>query len=233
MFTSITQYDAKYKDVPNYNKSRNACGVFALIVADFFLKGGDINKETYEKIIDEAVNIMTKQKVEGLISFAELLSVQKVYKEKDLSVSTADLLATEPTMFEHLIPKGKRYASVMLKNSKFFTVCVDTEKNSYSVYDCHMIDQYTLDSWEKLKDHLRKYYDMDEILVVDGLPIHEFSTVEAVVMEEKPGLVFDYNLPVKETAKEIEVPSNRQKKIPRENFVTHRATTSSSEMFNF
>lgn len=194
-FESITQYDEKYKGIEGYSSGRNACGIFSLLVAETFIKGTQITVHNYEKILDSAVQIVTRQNIKGMQSFNELMLQQHSYKSDDLTFATADLLASDPENYRFFFPQDKdKYATILLKNSTFFAICSDTKNNYYGVFDCHQLEQYTFNSYPEMIAHLNQRYNMDEIMIIDGVALHEFSSIEGLVIDKTMKCVFDTNL---------------------------------------
>jgi hypothetical protein len=191
-FESITQYDEKYKGVEGYSSRRNACGIYSLLIAETFVNGQEITVANYESILDSAVQLITKQNIQGMQGFDELLLQQKTFSGGDISFATADLLAEDPSNYQLFFPHDKeRYATILLKNSTFFVICVDTQKNHFTVRDCHQQHQYDFESYETLIAHLNQRYNMDELMIIDGVPLHEFSSIEGIIVDKSMNCVFD------------------------------------------
>ena len=54
----------------------------------------------------------------------------------------------------------------------------------YSVRDCHEMDQYDFDSFDKLKLHLSNIYQFDSDINLDGYKVPEFSNIEFLVTDK-------------------------------------------------
>jgi hypothetical protein len=81
-----------------------------------------------------------------------------------------------------------RYCILFLKNRNYIPVlCEYTQeggKFTYAIRDCHENIQRNFDDFNKLRVFLDEIYQFEQMTIVDGVLIAEFSNIEFLVIEE-------------------------------------------------
>jgi hypothetical protein len=193
-FSSFNQFDARFSGNVAFKNRRNACPVFSLLMAHYFLKDGITTRSRYENILETAVDITCENKhFPKFMNFNEAVQFYKGYGDHQVLSTTPDLINLigyinfedeESTIFR--FPDfPMNYAVVFLKQSNFFVVLVKFGENgtTYHIRDCHEKEQYDCTSFEHLVNHLNSVYRFDKMTIVDGINFHEHSNIEYLRLE--------------------------------------------------
>lgn len=188
-FTTPNQFDPKYK-LDNFDSERNACPLFSLFTAYNFMNNGDTSKIRHEHNLEAAVaNLITKSFLPKYIAFDELIQfVIGNYTDNDIKGTTPDIIQ-ECGYTEIFKPQNynKNYCIIFLKGSNFMTILIqfNQEINAqvYYVRDCHEKEQLTFNSFDELKEHLKQKYNFEQMMIVDGVELSEFSNIEYLVID--------------------------------------------------
>lgn len=183
-FSSITQYDKQFdKLFANISHKGFSCGYFSILTAFDFFDGKPNDKSNYEKCVMKGMNLAKKYKTYGGIGFEELVCMTNL-KANNINATNVDLIVENIIGINQMLPPDcKKYATIFLKNEKYFIVCFDGKK--YFVRDCHMDTQYDFNELDKIKDHLYNMYQFDKKIVIDGLDFSEYSSIEFIVITDK------------------------------------------------
>lgn len=186
-FSTATQYDEQFKDIGEFKNQRSACSLFSLQTASCFMKNGITNKDTHDiNLMVGILNHIEKQ-INSQITFENLL--ENCSLSKDTICTSVDLVREKVLGFESMFKPenySKAYCIIFLKNSKFFNVLYSPQaKYKYSIRDCHEIDQYDFTNQSDIIEHLNKVYSFSHVMEVGGMTLHEFSSIEFKIIEDK------------------------------------------------
>ncbi len=178
-FQSITQYINSEQNNASYNK--NACHFFALKTAYEFMKKKEGSKTTHESNIYFAVNLNKLYQNQDMY-FDEIIKFTSL-KPNDVCATSTELIETGQYSLELLFPDNNTsYATIILKNAKYFVILHHDGK--YYVRDCHEPFQYEFLTRYDMINHLNKTYQLMESIIVDGLAIPEFSSIEYIIIDK-------------------------------------------------
>ena len=191
-FSSKTQYDTLYNFL---GKNRSLCSLFSIITVSRFLENNDVSEKTHQINLDCSVKNYVNQKINGYLSFSELLKFNSEYLDTDVQATSPELINNNIIGYEHIFKKKSPnpYAVIFLKNSKFFTLlCTPGEK--YHIRDCHDIDQYNFTNELQLISYLNDRHQFNKNINIGGFDIAELSNIEFLVIENNFPLNLDLSI---------------------------------------
>ena len=177
-FTTISQYDKKFKNLKDFGNDRSACTFFALITAANFIKNNDMSEKCHTNNVEAGVKYYIESELQDNLTFDALLSYTSgKYTGDDVQVTSCELLENNVIGYEHIFEeKDKPYCVIFLKNTNYFVVmCRD---GIYSVRNCHENDQYTFWTLNDLTNFLNEHYQFNKEINLDGYKVPEFSNIE-------------------------------------------------------
>lgn len=194
-FKTFNQFDDRFKGMSGFQNQRNACPIFALLTAYYFMKDAETTQSRHENILETAVNIVIEHnELPKFMNFYEIIQFYDGYHDNQVKATTPEMINQigyinfddeDASMFRFPgFPMN--YAVVILKNSNFFVVLVKFtgEGNSYHVRDCHEKEQHNFENFETLVEHLNRTYQLNELTVVDGVFLPEYSNIEYLRLDE-------------------------------------------------
>jgi hypothetical protein len=193
-FASFNQFDKRFQEFEKFGSDRTACPLFALITSYNFMQNGEISKQRHESNICASVtNYMTRD-IPKYMLFEELIQMTNGnLKESDINATTPEMISQNIVGYEHIFKFGhpENYCLIVLKNRNYIVIMVkNTDENqSYSIRDCHENFQYDFNNFEECQNFLDKTYQFEQMTIVDGFPIPEFSNIEFITIDHKFELV--------------------------------------------
>jgi hypothetical protein len=201
-FATFNQFDKRFTDFEKFGNDRTACPLFGLLTAFNFMQSGDISKNQHEKNISSAVlNYMTHD-IPKYMLFEELLQFTQFPDNINPSIeaTTPELISQNVIGYDNIFkPPGynQNYCAVFLKNRNYIAILVhfqsvestDPSNHSptfnitYCVRDCHENHQHNFTDFEQLKVFLNNTYQFEQLTIVGGLAIPEFSNIEFIVID--------------------------------------------------
>jgi hypothetical protein len=195
-FQTYNQFDKRFAELENFGKYCNACPLFALFSAKHFMENSIITKLQHEQNLDTSIaNYLGKYiELPQYMSFDELLQFSGgIYNGTNVNATTPDLINQGIIGYEHMFKEdiNSDYCVIFLKNSNFIIVLVKQTENGklYCFRDCHETEQYNFNSLEELQVHLNVKYQFNNLTVVDGVLIPEFSNIEFLVVNKSFDIV--------------------------------------------
>lgn len=194
-FGTFNQFDHRFQSIEGFNKDRNACPIFALYIAYHFLKDGITTKSRHENVLEAAVETVSQQHhMQTYPRFQDIIPYYGGYHDGQVKATTPELINQygyinfdddEASIFK-FPGYPANYAVVFLKNSNFIVVLVKfvEDKNVFCVRDCHEKEQYDFDNFEALTEYLNKTYQFNNLTIVDGVLLPEYSNIEYLKLEE-------------------------------------------------
>lgn len=182
-FETKTQYSADYDEIwLNFPEAKKglACPYFSIVSAYKFFKNGKVDKDTHESCLLASINYSALVGSYSELTFGEILGLTDL-KTVDIMGTSAELVAENILGFSEMIvtelpTDDKKYATVFLKNSKYFVVLVD--KNGYYVRDCHETIQYDFENFTELVNHISTTYQFTETINITGVTYSDYSSIE-------------------------------------------------------
>ena len=194
-FLSFNQFDKRFKEIGKFSDDRTACPIFSLITAKKFMDDGIISKEQHENNIYSAVTNYLVNNIPKYISFEELLNFcNEAFSEGDILATTPELITQHIVGYEHIFKPdnyNQNYGVIFLKNRNYICVLYkyDQEESLYCVRDSHESTQYNFKTFEELRNHLNNVYQFEQLTIVDGVIIPEFSNIECLTVDKPFDLV--------------------------------------------
>lgn len=194
-FTTFNQFDKRFNEFTKFDKDRTACPLFGILSCYNFMNTGNISQKQHEENIYASVmNYMTND-IPKYMSFDELV----LYTSNDLSqipigATTPELITSGVLSYEHIFKLGfnQRYCVLFLKNRNYLPILCDiihpksegeVPQEVYAIRDCHENTQRTFNDFQSLREYLDKTYQFEQMTIVDGVMIPEYSNIEYLVIE--------------------------------------------------
>lgn len=214
-FTTFNQFDKRFNDFSKFGNDRTACPLFGILSCYNFMKNGITTKKQHEENLYAAVINYMVNDVPKYMSFDELLLYTLSDFKYEVGATTPELITTGILSYEHIFKfdSVQRYCVLFLKNRNYLPIlCIN---NMYYIRDCHENCQRSFNSFDELRLYLDKTYQFEQMTIVDGVMIPEYSNIEFIVIDLPFDLVnidpelFDHT----EEIKEKEIKDNKQKEI--------------------
>lgn len=192
-FTTFNQFDKRFSDFAKFGNDRTACPLFGILTCYNFMQNGDISTKQHENNIYAAVTNYMTNDVPKYMTFDELLLYSSSLNSHNVGATTPELITAGILGYEHMFKLGGsdadcRYCVLFLKNRNYIPVLCEYKKESnqftYAVRDCHENTQKTFHAFDELRGFLDKTYQFEQMTVVDGVLIAEFSNIEYLVIDE-------------------------------------------------
>ena len=189
-FSTYNQFDKKFEELGHFSNDRTACPLFALITAKNFMETGDISQQQHENNICAAVMNYITNNVPKYIAFDELLAfTDGTFSENDIMVTSPELLTQGIVGYDSIFKPAnhkQNYSVIFLKNRNFIVVMVKFvgENPIYALRDCHEKEQNNFENFQDLKLFMDKSYQFEQLTIVDGILIEEFSNIELLVIDK-------------------------------------------------
>ena len=192
-FNTFTQFDKRFKDFGKFDNDRSACPLFGIITCYNFMSTGLLTKKQHEQNIYASVMNYILHDVPKYMSFDELLLFcTKDLANKEIGATSPELITTGVLSYEHIFKFGsdQNYCVLFLKNRNYIPVLCSSSKSDsnevifrYSIRDCHENSQKNFNNFESLRQYLDKTYQFEQLTIVDGVTIAEFSNIEYIVID--------------------------------------------------
>jgi uncharacterized protein YkuJ len=192
MFTTFNQFTAAKNnmELASFSNSCNACPIFVLITVHEFMNNGTIDQKQHENNLTMAIkNYITNSYLPKYMSFNELIQFTgEVFTDNSILASTPEIINEYgyDSIFDPSIAE-QNHAIIFLKNSNYIVVLVkfiDGNK-TYHIRDCHEKNQYDFDTLDALTEHLSNVYQFNQLTVVDGVLIEEYSNIEYLILNKQ------------------------------------------------
>ncbi|ARF09566.1 hypothetical protein Indivirus_1_189 [Indivirus ILV1] len=213
-FATFNQFDKRFNDFSKFGQDRTACPLFGILTCFNFMNTGNISQKQHEENIYSAVTNYMVNNIPKYMSFDELL----LYSTEDLSqlfvgATTPELITSGALSYEHIFKFGsnQRYCIVFLKNRNYISILCDNQE-TYAVRDCHENVQRTFNNFQSLREYLDKTYQFEQMTIVDGVMIPEYSNIEYIVIDSPFSLknidsqLFDHSIEEDKTYKIENIP---------------------------
>lgn len=193
-FTTFNQFDKRFSEFEKFGGDRTACPLFGLLTCYHFMMTGDISQKQHENNIYASVTNYMTVDIPKYISFEDLLIyTNNSLQANDVNVTTPELITGGVISYEHIFRfgQGQNYCVLFLKNRNFIAVLykVDGSNETYSVRDCHENTQRNFDNFTDLQTFLNNTYQFEQMTIVDGVHIPEYSNIEFMTIEQPFELV--------------------------------------------
>lgn len=182
-FQSITQYDKQFdKLFKNINNKGFTCSYFSFLTTWKFLVNYPTNQDEHIETVKQSVTLSL---CIGTVSHLFEKFVEEytnINKNQILSTST-NLIADGDTLFTDLFPNpenNSKYATIILKNERYFVVLVSNE--GYCIRDCHEATQYNFETLDDLASHLISAYNFMETINIEGFDYSNYSSIEFLII---------------------------------------------------
>ena len=192
-FTTFNQFDKRFSDFEKFGGDRTACPLFGLLTCYNFMLNGDLSQKQHERNIYAAVTNYISNDIPKYISFEELMQYSNdSLKHNDINATSPELITSGVISYEHMFKFGyyQNYCVLFLKNRNYIAVLYKNYPESeshtgdiFAVRDCHENTQRNFDNLHDLQVYLDKTYQFEQMTVVDGVPIPEFSNIEFITIE--------------------------------------------------
>lgn len=197
-FATFNQFDKRFNEFSKFGSDRTACPLFGILSCYNFIQNGNILQKQHEQNIYSSVTNYMVNEIPKYMSFDELL----LFTTKDLSklevgATTPELITTGVLSYEHIfkfgLDKDQRYCVLFLKNRNYLPILCDytapkagdeASVETYSIRDCHENTQRTFNDFQSLRLYLDKTYQFEQMTIVDGVMIPEYSNIEYIVIDE-------------------------------------------------
>jgi len=197
-FATFNQFDKRFNEFSKFGSDRTACPLFGILSCYNFMQNGDTLQKQHEQNIYSSVTNYMVNDVPKYMSFDELL----LFTTKDLSklevgATTPELITMGVLSYEHIFKFGldqdQRYCVLFLKNRNYLPILCDytapkagdeASVETYSIRDCHENTQRTFNDFQSLRLYLDKTYQFEQMTIVDGVMIPEYSNIEYIVIDE-------------------------------------------------
>lgn len=183
-FKSVTEFDKDtncvYESFPGAQKGC-ASAVISLITAHEFMINKDISEKKYNENVIKSVSIHGMLGTSSpCFDFRNLISFTDL---PDPTMSTAATLQNSPVALLAIIPDvaTSTFATIVYKNTEFFTVLGNSETRTYSVRNGKHNYQYDFATRDALMRYLNEIYFFAQEFMIDNVPITEYSSIEYVV----------------------------------------------------
>ena len=190
-FTTFNQFDKRFADFSKFGQDRTACPLFGIITCYNFMKNGILTQKQHENNLYASVTNYMVNSVPKYMTFDELLTFSSNLNQSQVGATTPELITAGILGYEHIFklgdfPEDNRYCILFLKNRNYIPVlCQFKAPNEviYAVRDCHENTQRTFNNFESVRAFLDKTYQFEQMTIVDGVLIAEFSNIEFLVIE--------------------------------------------------
>lgn len=195
-FTTFNQFDKRFNEFTKFEKDRTACPLFGMLTCYNFMNTGNTTQKQHEENIYASVTNYMVNDVPKYMSFDELL----LYSTGDpnqfpVGATTPELITAGVLSYEHIFKLGsmERYCVLFLKNRNYLPILCEfvppgspyeVEKEVYHVRDCHENTQRSFNTFQSLREYLDKTYQFEQMTIVDGVMIPEYSNIEYIVIDK-------------------------------------------------
>lgn len=204
-FTTFNQFDKRFSELDKFGGDRTACPLFGLLTCYNFMLNGDISQKQHEQNIYAAVTNYISNKIPKYMSFDKLLEfTNNSLNVQDINATSPELITSGIISYEHMFKLGyyQNYCILFLKNRNYIAVLFKSYPESeshtgevYAVRDCHENTQRDFDNLEAVQKYLDNTYQFEQMTIVDGVQIPEFSNIEFITIDTPFELtVIDPNL---------------------------------------
>lgn len=222
-FKTFNQFDKRFDDFSKFGKDRTACPLFGIITCYNFMKNGITSQKQHEENLYASVTNYMTNDVPKYMSFDELLLYslgKKNISNYEVSATTPELITTGILSYEHIFKfdSDKRYCVLFLKNRNYLPILCDSGK--YNIRDCHENEQTGSMNFDELRKYLDKTYQFEQMTVVDGVMIPEYSNIEFLVIDHGFELInidpnlFDHTI-LPETLEEVTKETKEIKEVTK------------------
>jgi hypothetical protein len=197
-FTTFNQFDKRFDDFTKFGQDRTACPLFGIITCHNFMKNGQFSKKQHENNIYASVTNYMVNDIPKYMSFDELLLFSSNLNQNQVSATTPELITSNILGYEHIFklgdfPEDHRYCILFLKNRNYIPILCnfrapksadEAPETTYAIRDCHENTQRIFNDFALLRSFLDKTYQFEQMTIVDGVLIAEFSNIEFLVIED-------------------------------------------------
>jgi hypothetical protein len=188
-FTTFNQFDKRFDDFEKFGSDRTACPLFGIITCYNFMQNGDISQKQHENNIYASVTNYMTHDVPKYMSFDELLFFStNLNSSFQVIGTTPELIVSGILGYENMfqLDADQQYCVLFLKNRNYIPILCkyikETNQHIYAVRDCHENTQKTFNDFNDLRKFLDQTYQFEQMTVVDGVIIEEFSNIEFIVI---------------------------------------------------
>ena len=182
-FTTFNQFDKRFSDFEKFGGDRSACPLFGLISCYNFMDNGDVSQKQHEKNLYLSVTNYMVGNFPKYMTFDELLTGTSL-NSNEINATSPELITGGILGYDNIFKFGyeQNYCILFLKNRNYIAVfCV---KDTFHVRDCHENTQRNFTNFFDLQTFLNNTYQFEQMTIVDGVPIPEFSNIEYIVIDQ-------------------------------------------------
>lgn len=234
-FTTFNQFDKRFDDFAKFGSDRTACPLFGILTCYNFMQNNNLSQKQHEQNIYSSVTNYMTHEIPKYLSFDELLEFcTKELHGESVGATTPELITTGVLSYEHIFKPtnglniNQTYCILFLKNRNYLPILCqyiapkaadESGKEIYAVRDCHEGTQRIFNDFQDLRQYLDKTYQFEQMTVVDGVMIPEFSNIEYLVISDQFELknidpeLFDHTIEEDKNYKE-DVPTIIQTILP-------------------
>jgi hypothetical protein len=184
-FDSLTQYDKSFDKLfegVDYAMKGFSCAWFTLLTACKFLNGMPLTKDLHNSIVLQSVEASKLLGSVGGIQFSQLIDDFTDMSSMIVTGTSSMLIKEKVIGYNEMFDQTncKPYCVMFLKNEKYFLVCVSN--GVYMVRDCHEKTQYDFSTLNELIKYLDESHQFSSQLIVGGLEMEEYNSIEFAVI---------------------------------------------------
>ena len=199
-FTTFNQFDKRFSEFGKFGNDRTCCPLFGVLTCYNFMQNQNLSQKQHEQNIYSSITNYMINNIPKYLSFDELLEFSTQELNGNLvNATTPELITTGVLSYEHMfkptngLVTDQTYCILFLKNRNYLPVLCqyiapkapdEAGQEIYAIRDCHEGTQRTFYDFPKLRQYLDKTYQFEQMTIVDGVMIPEFSNIELLVIDQ-------------------------------------------------